>query len=81
MARVDAFMLSNFRHGLSDLKQDLLVYFNLVLHTHLLVYPKCKFGCHWLVTTKHFHLQLSVSFRSNFVLCFVKTVSLERICI
>lgn len=40
MARVDAFMLSNFRHGLSDLKQDLLVYFNLVLHTHLLVYPK-----------------------------------------
>lgn len=37
MARVDAFMLSNFRHGLSDLKQDLLVYFNLVLHTHLFI--------------------------------------------
>lgn len=50
--------------------------FNVVLHICLLVYIKGEFLCHWSVTMKYLHLQLSVSFISNFVVHFTKSLSL-----
>lgn len=53
--------------------------FNPVLRIRLLVSLEGEFVCHWSVTMKHLHVQVSVSFISNFVLHFTKSLSLYRI--